>query len=62
MADRLTPGDTRDKHPGFKGAAASIMARGKSKKSAYKILAAGARGASPAAKDANPRLRRVSGA
>ena len=48
-------------HPGFRAAAASIEQReGVSKESADKILAAGARKASPAAKKANPRLNRVS--
>lgn len=50
----------RRKHPGFKGAAAQIMTQeGVSKRSAGAILAHGARSASPAAKRANPRLKRV---
>lgn len=49
-------------HLGFKGAMKKIEAKGKSAKSAAAILAAGARNASPAAKGANPRLKRVSGA
>lgn len=51
------------KHPGFKKATASIAARqGISKERAGKILAAGARKASAAAKKKNPRLKRVKGA
>jgi hypothetical protein len=50
-------------HPGFKKAAASIAAKqGIPKKNAQAILAAGARKAKPAAKKANPRLKRVSAA
>lgn len=50
-------------HPGFKGAARAIEQReGVSAKSAGKILGAGARNASAAAKKKNPRLNRVSGA
>ena len=50
------------KHPGFESAADSIARRqGVSQESARAILAAGARKASPAAKRANPRLKRVSG-
>lgn len=50
-------------HPGFKSAAAAIAKKeGKSIKSASAILAAGARNASPAAKAANPRLKKVGGA
>jgi hypothetical protein len=49
-------------HPGFKAAASSIAKRqGVSKDRAGAILAAGARGASAAAKKANPRLKRVKG-
>ena len=48
------------KHPGFKKAAASISAKeGVSEKSADAILAASSRKASPAAKKANPRLKKV---
>lgn len=51
------------KHMGFKGAMASIEQKsGKSPAVAAKILAAGARNASPAAKKRNPRLMRVGGA
>ena len=48
------------KHPGFKAAAKSIQKReGVSAKSAKAILASATRKASPAAKRANPRLKRV---
>jgi hypothetical protein len=46
-------------HPGFKGAQKQMMAKGMSKEMSGRILAAGARKASPAAKRANPRLKRV---
>ena len=47
-------------HPGFKNVAAGIAKRqGVSKKTAAKELAASTRRASPAAKKANPRLKRV---
>lgn len=50
------------KHPGFKGAAASVARKeGIPMKNADAIIAAGARKASPAAKRANPRLNRVAG-
>lgn len=49
-------------HPGFAKASSSIAKRqGISKARANAILAAGARKASPAAKKANPRLKRVTG-
>ena len=49
-------------HPGFKAAASSIAKReGVSGKRAGAILAAATRKASPAAKKANPRLKRVKG-
>lgn len=49
-------------HPGFAGAAKQIAAKeGLPMDRAKAILAAGARKASPAAKKANPRLKRVSG-
>lgn len=49
-------------HLGFKGAAKQVAARQSiSIKRAGKIIAAGARHASPAAKRANPRLKRVKG-
>lgn len=49
-------------HPGFKNVQASIAKReGVSKKAAGRILAASTRKASPAAKRANPRLKRVKG-
>lgn len=47
-------------HPGFKSVQASIAKRGGySKQRAGAILAAATRRASPAAKRANPRLKRV---
>lgn len=50
------------KHPGFKGAQASIERReGVSKERAGAMLAAGARNASKGAKKANPRLKKVKG-
>lgn len=48
------------KHPGFKGAAASIAKKqGVSKKVAGAELASATRNASPKAKKANPRLNKV---
>jgi hypothetical protein len=48
------------KHPGFKAAQASIAKKeGISSDRAGAILASAARKASPAAKKANPRLKRV---
>lgn len=50
------------KHPGFKSVQASIAKReGVSKERAGAILASATRRASPAAKRANPRLKRVKG-
>lgn len=50
------------KHMGFKAAQNQIAKKeGVSKERAGAILAAGARKASPAAKKANPRLKRVKG-
>ena len=50
------------KHPGFKAVASKIAAKeGVSQKRAGAILASASRKASPAAKKANPRLKRVSG-
>lgn len=50
------------KHPGFKAVQSQIAKKeGVSKERAGAILAAGARKASPAAKKANPRLKRVKG-
>lgn len=50
------------KHPGFKAVQSKIAAKeGVSMKRAGAILASSSRGASPAAKRANPRLRRVKG-
>lgn len=50
------------KHPGFKAVQAKIAAKqGVSTKRAGAILAAGTRRASPAAKRANPNLKRVKG-
>ncbi len=49
-------------HPGFKAVAAKIAAKqGVSKEAASAILASSSRKASPAAKKANPRLKRVKG-
>ena len=49
-------------HPGFKAVAASIAKKGGySAKTAAAILASKTRKASPAAKRANPRLKRVHG-
>lgn len=49
-------------HPGFKAVQASIAKKqGVSKKAAGAILASATRKASPAAKKANPRLKRVKG-
>lgn len=50
-------------HIGFKGAVRSVEAKeGYSAQTAAKIIAAGARNASPAAKKKNPRLNKVKGA
>jgi hypothetical protein len=50
------------KHPGFKAVASSIAKReGVSKDRAGAILGAATRRASPAAKKANPNLKRVKG-
>jgi hypothetical protein len=50
------------RHPGFKAVQARIAKRqGVSAERAGAMLAAGTRRASPAAKRANPRLRRVKG-
>ena len=47
-------------HPGFKAVASKIAAKqGVSKEAASAILASSSRKASPAAKKANPRLKRV---
>jgi hypothetical protein len=48
-------------HPGFAAVQKHIEGEGYSKKSAGAILANASRHASPAAKKANPRLKRVSG-
>lgn len=49
-------------HPGFKAVAASIAKKqGISQAAASAILAKSSRNASPAAKRANPRLKRVGG-
>ena len=47
------------KHIGFKGAQKKIEAEGYSKRSAGAILANATRKASPAAKKANPSLKKV---
>lgn len=49
------------KHPGFAAVQAKIQREGYSKKAAGAILANASRKASPAAKKANPRLRKVRG-
>lgn len=50
------------KHPGFKAVANRISQREDvSMASARRILAAAGRGASPAAKQANPRLNKIGG-
>jgi hypothetical protein len=50
------------RHPGFKAVQEKIAKKqGVSKKRAGAILAASTRKASPAAKKANPRLKRVKG-
>ncbi len=46
-------------HPGFKAVQAKIQSQGYSKKAAGAILANATRKASPAAKRANPKLKRV---
>jgi hypothetical protein len=52
----------KKKHPGFKAVQKDIAKKqGISKESAGAILAAGARKASPAAKKANPNLKKVKG-
>lgn len=52
----------KKKHPGFKKAQEEIAEKqGISKDRAGAILAAGARKASPAAKKANPNLKKVKG-
>jgi hypothetical protein len=48
-------------HPGFKAVQGKIEGEGYSAKTAGAILASSSRKASPAAKKANPRLKRVSG-
>lgn len=55
-------GVARKRHPGFANVQASIARRqGISRERAGAILASAARNASPAAKRANPRLKRVGG-
>lgn len=49
------------KHVGFKGAEENVEREGYSKKIAAKIIASRTRGASAAAKKANPHLKRVKG-
>ena len=49
------------KHPGFAKVQSKIMKEGYSKQAAGAILASAARNASPAAKKANPKLRKVLG-
>lgn len=47
------------KHPGFKSVQSKIEKEGYSKKAAGAILASKTRKASPSAKKANPKLKRV---
>jgi hypothetical protein len=49
------------KHPGFKAVQKKIQKEGYTKEQAGAILASKTRSASPAAKKANPRLKRVRG-
>lgn len=49
----------KKKHPGFKAVSKKIQAEGYSKQIANAILAKASRNASPAAKKANPRLKKV---
>lgn len=49
----------KSKHPGFKAVQKGIQSEGYSKEAAGAILASRSRGASAAAKKANPRLNRV---
>ena len=59
---RLLTVAVRKAHPGFKAVQSSIARReGISKDRAGAILASSSRHASPAAKKANPKLRRVKG-
>ena len=48
-------------HPGFKAVQSKIQKEGYSKKAAGAILASKTRAASPAAKKANPSLKKVKG-
>lgn len=48
-------------HPGFKAVQKKIESEGYSKKAAGAILANASRKASPKAKSANPRLKKVKG-
>lgn len=58
----IAKGALATKHPGFAVAARRIARKqGISMERARAILAAGARGASPAAKRRNPRLKKVKG-
>lgn len=53
---------TSKKHPGFKAVQSRIAAKqGVSQKAAGAILASATRNASPAAKKANPNLKKVKG-
>ena len=49
------------KHPGFKAVQSKIQSEGYSKQAAGAILANATRNASPAAKKANPNLKKVKG-
>lgn len=51
--------NSRMKHPGFSAVQSKIASEGYSKQAAGAILAAKTRSASPAAKKANPNLKKV---
>jgi len=56
---RSSAQNAKKKHPGFAAVQSKIEKEGYSKKSAGAILASASRKASPAAKRANPRLKKV---
>lgn len=60
--EKMKKGGASKAHPGFKAVQNKIAAKqGISKQAAGAILASATRKASPAAKKANPRLKRVKG-
>jgi hypothetical protein len=61
MARKSPKASRSARHPGFKAVQEKIEGEGYSKDSAGAILASRTRKASPAAKKANPRLKRVKG-